>query len=66
MDLLAFATDNAFTRFKGNIIKQVKGIPQGDSLSPAIAVGTCAFFENKWMQGKTQEQRNAFFCNKIH
>jgi hypothetical protein len=64
MDLLAFAIDNAFTRFKGNIIKQVKGIPQGDSLSPAIAVGTCAFFENKWMQGKSQEQRNAFFATR--
>ena len=35
-----------------------------DGLSPAIAVGTCAFFENKWMKGKTLEQRNAFFATR--
>ena len=60
IDILAFAIDNAFTRFRGNIIKQVKGIPQGDSLSPAIAVGTCAFFEKKWFDNKSIEEQKAF------
>ena len=49
IDLLDFSIDNAICKLTNNIIRQTVGIPQGDSLSPAACIGTCAWFENKWM-----------------
>ena len=43
-----FTLNNAISKFQNIIVKQQKGIPQGDSLSPAIAIGTCAHQEIKW------------------
>ena len=45
-----FSLEHCITRVKGGtLVRQCKGIPMGDSLSPAFAVGTCAWFENKWV-----------------
>ena len=46
-DLIKFTLNNAISKFQNIIVKQQKGIPQGDSLSPAIAIGTCAHQEIK-------------------
>ena len=31
------------------MVLQITGIPQGDNLSPAMAIGTCAYFEREWI-----------------
>ena len=50
LNIARFSLDHCVTRVKGNkLVRQCKGIPMGDSLSPAFAVGTCAWFEKKWM-----------------
>ena len=33
----------------GRLVRQVKGIPMGDALSPAMTIGTCAWMEREWM-----------------
>ena len=49
-DALEFVLENTYLRMHdGKLLKQVIGIPMGDSLSPAIAVGTLAYMEMEWM-----------------
>ena len=58
IDVLRFSLTNAVCKLGTRIIRQTKGIPQGDSLSPAVCIGTLAWYENKWMGKLTQRQRN--------
>ena len=50
MDVLEFSLDNAVCKLGTRMIRQVKGIPQGDSLSPAVCIGTLGWYENAWMK----------------
>ena len=54
IDVLRFSLTNAVCKLGTRIIRQTKGIPQGDSLSPAVCIGTLAWCENKWM-GKSHD-----------
>ena len=49
-DILSFCLNNAVSRCEGKLVIQTNGIPQGDNLSPAMAIGTCAFFERIWIK----------------
>ena len=48
--VLRFCLNNAVSLCKGKLILQINGIPQGDNLSPAMAIGTCAYKERKWLK----------------
>ena len=46
-----FSLEHCVTKInRGKLLRQKQGIPMGDSLSPAFAIGTCAWFEEKWLQ----------------
>lgn len=43
----------------GTLLRQTKGIPMGNPLSPAMTIGACAWMEEEWMQqldGDTKEK----------
>ena len=40
------------------IIRQTKGVPQGDSLPPAMCIGTLAWYETHWMGKLTPEEKS--------
>ena len=53
-----FSLEHCITKVKGQtLVRQCQGIPMGDSLSPAFAVGTCAWFENRWIMKMPEQQR---------
>ena len=50
MELIKFSMDNAICKLNGDcFLRQTTGIPQGDSLSPAMCIGTCGWYEMQWM-----------------
>lgn len=60
LECVDFVLENTFLKLGDKILKQVRGIPMGDPLSPAIAVATCAWMEMKWMQERTTEEKQCF------
>ena len=61
IDLIRFSMDNAICKLGGEcFIRQTTGIPQGDSLSPAVCIGTCGWYEMKWMQNWSPEDNKLF------
>ena len=53
-----FSLEHCLTKIGGGtIVRQVHGIPMGDSLSPALAIGTCAWFERKWLNKLPEGER---------
>ena len=59
--------DNTYLRMHdGKLLKQVIGIPMGDSLSPAIAVGTLAYMEMEWMSRLDPRSKKAFPSGTIY
>ena len=57
MDVMRFSLTNAVCKLGTKIIRQTKGIPQGDSLSPAICIGTLAWYETQWMNKLTPKEK---------
>ena len=58
MGVTRFSLEHCVTKVRGQrILRQCMGIPMGDSLSPALAVGTCAWFERKWVETIPEEHR---------
>ena len=56
--IVKFSLDHTVTKVgKDKLVRQNCGIPMGDSLSPAIAIGTCAWFERKWIRSMPEEDR---------
>ena len=47
----------------GQLKQQTCGIPMGDPHSPGMAIGTCAWMENLWMQTIDSESKQ-FFTSK--
>ena len=60
LDIMEFALNNAIVKMpEGKLLRQTKGIPMGDPLSPAMTIGACAWMEEEWMQqldGNTKEK----------
>ena len=44
----------------GRLVRQRKGIPMGDALSPAMTIGTCGWMEREWMDGLDEQTRRNF------
>ena len=60
LDVLEFALENTYVKMPdGRILKQVSGIPMGDSMSPGMTIGTCAWMESEWF--KTIEDKDRGF-----
>ena len=58
MKIAKFSLEHCLTKIGGGtIVRQVHGIPMGDSLSPALAIGTCAWFERKWLNKLPEGER---------
>ena len=46
--IMRFALDNCFIKMpNGQLLKQAKGIPMGDPLSPGMTIGACAWMEHE-------------------
>ena len=54
---MRFSLTNAVCKLGTKIIHQTKGIPQGDSLSPAICIGTLAWYETQCMSKLTPKEK---------
>ena len=58
VNIAKFSLEHCVTKInKGKLLRQKQGIPMGDSLSPAFAIGTCAWFEEKWLQSIPKQDR---------
>ena len=55
VDVLKFCINNAVSMLQGKLVLQTDGIPQGDNLSPSIAIGTAAWYEMLWSQKQNPE-----------
>jgi len=44
----------------GSLLRQIKGIPMGDPMSPGMTIGACAWMENDWMDGLTSQDKTCF------
>ena len=66
IDALEFVLENTIIKTRtGKLLKQEKGIPMGDSLSPGIAVGTTAWMEMEWMQSLNNETKEHFRARRF-
>ena len=48
----------------GRILRQVKGIPMGDALSPAMTIATCAWMEREWMASLDEGAKRRFVAKR--
>ena len=53
-------TLNVFSHCRGRILRQEKGIPMGDPMSPAMTIGTCGWMEREWMNTLTIRDKISF------
>ena len=61
VEALDFVLDNTLMRMPdGQLMRQVGGIPMGDPISPANAIGTTAWMELEWMRSLDQESKKHF------
>ena len=65
IDILDFSLDQAvFVRLDGKIMRQRKGIPMGDALSPAMTIGTCGWMEKEWLRTLSPLERAHFLAKR--
>ena len=61
LDVMEFALDYTMIRMPdGRILRQTKGIPMGDPLSPGMTIGTCAWMEQEWLNTVAEGDRKYF------
>ena len=66
LDVAEFSLDFAMVKMPdGTILRQVKGIPMGDPISPGMTIGTCGWMENEWMQTLTKEDKRYFRAKRF-
>ena len=66
VEVLDFSLDNTYILMPdGTIKQQVSGIPMGDPLSPACAIGTCAWMEMEWMNSLSAESKQHFRAKRF-
>ena len=64
-DVMEFALDNTIIRMPGGqLMRQTKGIPMGDPLSPGMTIGACAWMEGKWLE-TMQEHKDKFRAKRF-
>jgi hypothetical protein len=65
LDVLHFSLDQAIICMKdGRVLRQRRGIPMGDALSPAMTIGTCAWMEREWMQSLHEDVKRRFVARR--
>ena len=61
LGMLDFSLNNAIARLKdGRLVRQLKGIPMGDALSPGMTIGTCGWMEREWMNTLDEHTKKKF------
>ena len=66
LDIMDFSLDFAFTEMpNGQLLRQTKGIPMGDPLSPGMTIGTCAWMEKEWMNTITVQDQQRFRAKRF-
>ena len=61
LGMLDFSLNNAIVRLKdGRLVRQLKGIPMGDALSPGMTIGTCGWMEREWMNTLDEHTKKKF------
>ena len=66
IEALEFVLENTIIKTRtGELLKQEKGIPMGDSLSPGIAVGTTAWMEMEWMKSLNERTKEQFRAKRF-
>ena len=65
LNVLHFSLNQAILSMKdGRLLRQVKGIPMGDALSPAMTIGTCAWMEKEWMDSLHLDVKKRFIAKR--
>ena len=65
-EIAEFALDNTvLTDFDGQLWRQRDGIPMGDSHSPGMCIGTCAWMEHEWLQTVHEDSRGHFTAKRF-
>lgn len=65
LDIMEFALNNAIVKMpEGKLLRQTKGIPMGDPLSPAMTIGACAWMEEEWMQQLDGNPKGKFVAKR--
>ena len=65
LKVLDFSLNQAVCSMKdGRILLQVKGIPMGDALSPAMTIATCAWMEREWMASLDEGAKRRFVAKR--
>ena len=65
LDVMEFALNNAIVKMPdGTLLRQMKGIPMGDPLSPAMTIGACAWMEEEWMQQIDEDTKRKFVAKR--
>ena len=66
LETLDVVLENTYLRMRdGRMLKQSQGTPMGDSLSPAIAIGTTAWMEIEWMQTLETDTKKRFRAGRF-
>ena len=66
IEALDVVLENTYVRMRdGRLLKQIHGIPMGDSLRPGIAVGTTAWMEMEWMKTIQPEIKARFRAGRF-
>ena len=61
LDVMNFALDHAIIQMPdGTLMRQSKGIPMGDPLSPSMCVLTAAWMETEWMESLATRDKAMF------
>lgn len=58
--LIRYILENSFIKFKTDLLRQIKGIPQGNSASPLIADMTLAMFEFEYLKENCSSNYSGF------
>ena len=64
LDVMEFALDNAVLALDGRLIRQAKGIPMGDPISPGMTIGACAWMEKEWLASIAEHNKGYFHAGR--
>ena len=60
LDIAKFSLEHTIITRRGVTLKQIKGIPMGDPLSPAMTIGTCCWMEHRWLAQLSCDTKEMF------
>jgi hypothetical protein len=65
-EIMEWSLDNTLVRgLDGQLWRQRDGIPMGDSHSPGVCVGSCAWMEHEWLETVDTDSRERFMSRRF-